>query len=179
MKPTLNLATRTYINRRGLYLFYGLILAVLTLVLLLNASLYLRSRSETARIEERLAELDRQVRAERGREVEGFSAEAMEALAEDIAYANGILRRDAFRWTVLLGRLEEVLPKEVLISSIQPDYEERSVRLVGVARKVKDLRHCLDKLIASPNFSDVLLLSQERTEAPEGVRYTLVLKGAF
>ena len=105
---------------------------------------------------------------------------------EKIAFVNDILHRDSFRWTQMFDRLEESAVEGVSVRSLQPDYKDRSLQLRGVAAGVDELRSYLDSLIASPHFSEVLLLEQSRTEVGEatGVKrtalaFSIVLRGAF
>jgi len=186
MKLTLNLASRRYLNRRALYGFYTAIIVALVLVLGLNLSLYLRGRSQTRRLEVRLAELERQLNGQQGSVVKGFSPQAYTDLVEEIGFANDILIKDSFRWTRLLDWLEEVTPKRVLISSIQPAFKDRTLKIVGQTRSVDDLRTFIDNLIESPHFRDVYLYNQARVlsdHSPRGkggnISYTIDLKGGF
>jgi len=184
MKLSLNLASRSYVNRRALYLFYAVLFSVLVLLLALNLVFYLRTRSQTRHLHERLAVFDRELAG--GQEKGGrFSPEAYEKMLQDIAFANEILVKDSFRWTALLDRLEEVVPAKVIIRGIQPDYKTSSLNLTGTARRVEDLKRFLDNLIESSTFSDAYLLQQSR-ETGRGknggqgdIDFTIVVRGAF
>lgn len=182
MKLTLNLASRSYINRRALYAFYVLLISVLVLLLALNLGFYLRSRSQAHQLKERLAEFDREL-AGRQETIAEFNPAAYEEILKEIAFANEILVKDSFHWTALLDRLEEVVPDKVIIRGIQPDYKSGSLNLTGGARRVEDLRRFLDNLIESSTFSDVYLLQQAR-ETGRGnndgdIGFTVVVRGAF
>ena len=185
MKLSLNLASRSFINRRALYGFYAFLLSLLVLLLVLNLAFYLRSQSQARHLNERLVEFDREL-SERQETALDFSPAAYEEMLEEIAFANEILVKDSFRWTALLDRLEEVVPDKVIIRGIQPDYKSGSLNLTGEARRVEDLKRFLDNLIQSSHFSDVYLLQQAR-EAGKGrngggqgnIGFTLVVRGAF
>jgi type IV pilus assembly protein PilN len=188
MKLSLNLASRSYLNRRALYAFYAALIAVLVLLLMLNFGFFLRGQSQARQLKARLAEFDQEL-AGRQEVARDFNPAAYDRLLAEIAFANEILVKDGFRWTALLDRLEEVVPKKVIIRGIQPDYKGGSLSLPGQARRVADLRLFLDNLIHSPDFSDVYLLQQSREStrgakggrAPEeeGINFTIVVKGAF
>jgi type IV pilus assembly protein PilN len=185
MKLSLNLASRSYLNRRALYGCYTFLLSLLVLLLALNLAFYFRSQSQARHLKERLAEFDKELAGRQETAVD-FSPAAYEEMLEEIAFANEILLKDSFRWTALLDRLEEVVPDKVIIRGIQPDYKNGSLNLTGEARRVEDLRHFLDNLIQSSNFSDVYLLQQAR-DAGKGrndggqgnIGFTLVVRGAF
>jgi type IV pilus assembly protein PilN len=183
MKLTLNLASRSYINRRALYALYAVLIALLVLLLALNIGFYFRTQSQARQLKERVAEFDRELAGRQENAVE-FSPAAYEEMLEEIAFANEILLKDSFRWTALLDRLEEVVPDKVIIRGIQPEYKSGSLNLTGGARRVEDLRRFLDNLIESSQFSDVYLLQQAR-ETGKGrngggdIGFSVVVRGAF
>lgn len=185
MKITLNLASRTYLNRRALYGFYLVVSGILVLLLALSVGLHVRSLAQVRQIREHLAELKRETAGATQAEGSTFTPAAYEQLLAEIRFANEILVQDSFRWTVLLDRLEEVVPQNVAISSIEPDYKGNSLNLTGLARGVEDLQQFLDKLIASKYFSDVYLLQQSRlkeagqSEAAGAISFSIVVGGAF
>jgi type IV pilus assembly protein PilN len=180
MKLSLNLASRVYVNRRSLMTVYVIVVVLLVLVLALNLITLLRSRAETAKIGERLADLHRAgVRLPEG-EI-GYSAQALEALNKQILFANILLERDHFRWTDLLDQLEESTPAGISIRGIQPDYKSGVVKLSGVALSVADLRRFLDRLMVSPHFSRVFLFQQSEIQGATpgdraGVSFSIELK---
>lgn len=185
MKITLNLASRTYLNRRALYGFYVVMSAVLVLLLALSLFFHLRNQAHVKELREHLSTLKQEAAGAAKAEGNAFSPAAYEKLLTDVRLANEILAQDSFRWTALLGHLEEVVPETVAISAIQPDYKENSLNLTGLAKGVEDLQLFLDKLIASAHFSDVYLLQQARLKetgpgvAAEAISFRLVVKGAF
>lgn len=188
MKLSLNLASRSYLNRRALYAMYAALITVLVLLLTLNLGFFLRGQFQARQLKARLAELDQEL-AGRQEVAKGFNPDAYDKMLAEIAFANEIILKDSFRWTALLDRLEEVVPDKVIIRGIQPDFKEGSLSLTGEARRVVDLRQLLDNLIHSPDFSDVYLLTQSRESTRgargghgsggEGISYSIVVKGAF
>lgn len=185
MKLTLNLASRSYLNRRALYGLYVVVSGLLVLLLALGIVLHLRSQAQVRQIREHLAELGREAAGATQAEGSTVAPAAYEKLLADIRFANEILVQDSFRWTVLLDRLEEEVPQGVAIGSIQPDYKGKSLNLTGLARGVEDLQQFLDQLIASAYFSDVYLLQQSRLkaagqgEAAGAISFSVVVRGAF
>ncbi len=185
MKLDLNLASRAYVNRRALYLCYALLVALLVLLLLILGNSYYRLHAYNGQITAHLEEINRDLGLQ-GSATEEISSPAYQQLQERVSFANLLLAKDSFRWTALLDNLEEVVPAGVRIRSIQPDYRQRALTLVGVARGIKDLRSFLDRLIASPHFSDVFLLDQASVMVKDNlgqdhpsVTFTVDLKGAF
>lgn len=185
MKLTLNLASRTYLNRRALYAFYLVVSGILGLLLALGIGLHVRNQAQVRQIRGQLAELGRESAGATMAEGVTFTPAAYEKMLAEIRFANEILVQDSFRWTVLLDRLEEVVPQNVAIGSIQPDYKGNSLSLTGLAKGVEDLQQFLDKLITSAYFSDVYLLQQSRlkeagqSEGAGAISFSIVVRGAF
>jgi type IV pilus assembly protein PilN len=184
MKLTLNLASRTQVNRRAIYAFYLVVLTALAAVLALNSALLWRMQERSGQVQTSLAELEGSLTAPQG--YEEIKPERRQQLQKEIALANDILVRESFQWTALLGRLEEVAVDGVSLRSIQPDVREGSLRITGQARGNAHLGRYLDKLIASPNFSEVFLLDQAVTKVRDSqgtdrsaVGFSLLLKGGF
>ncbi len=178
MKYSINLASRSYINKKALYLGYLVCGVVLLAGLVYNIGYFFELRSQISTTEARLKELEDKVLASQGGDVADYSAARYEKVLAEIEQANMILQRDNFRWTVLLGELEQVVPGNVKILTIDPDHEKKTVKLSGMARRLKDMKGFIDNLIESDNYSDVLLLSQAATDSGD-VRFSIELLGAF
>lgn len=153
----LNLATRNYVNRTWLYSLYALLTVILIGILLLNSTLLMRSRAQGKVLEARLVELRGDVTAAAGKAVD---PQLVQRLNGQIVFANQLLERDHYRWTLLLDQLEGVVVDGIGITSLQPDYQGNTLKLTGRARNVVVLRTFLDRLAASPDFSRVYLLQQ-------------------
>ena len=156
MKYSVNLASRSYVNKKALYLGYCLCIFVLLVGLVYNLGYFFELRSQINTTEIRLQELEEKILASQGGDVAGYTAARYEKVLAEIKQANSILDRDSFRWTALLGKLEEVVPGDVKILSIAPDHEKKTIQLSGMSRRLKDMKRFIDNLIASKNYSDVL-----------------------
>ncbi len=186
MAFSLNLASRRYVNRRLLFRCYRLAALVLVLGLLGLLGYGWRRIGETRTYRRQLAELQRVAAKEgEGREKPPTAAEQAR-LEKELAYVENILKQDRFRWTLLFDRLEDLAIEGVRIGTIEPDYQDGSLRLTALARDDRKMRDFLDRLLASEDFSDVFLMEQARLEVKDGnnqprsaIGFTLVLKGAF
>ncbi len=185
MKLTLNLASRTYLNRRGLTTLYWVLIAALVALLAFNLVFFYRSQAQARQIRGHLEELDRDLIKGQG-EAQTFNQTAYEALLASVEAANGIIAKDSFRWSELLGQLEQLVPAGVALRSIQPDFKAGSLTLQGVADDIPQLRTFLDQLVADERLGDATLLQQARIELqdPAGqestvVAFSVAVKGAF
>ena len=182
MKLSLNLATRSYLNRRAIYFSILGAAGFLFVLLAFNGYDYFRTRNRIVQLEERLTELEDKEEKVRGTAPPKLGAQEQKQLTADIEFANQTLKRDRFRWTSLLDRLEKLVPPGVAIRGISPDFKSGAINLTASAVDVKDLQTFIDNLIGSPDFHDVYLLQQARQEARTGsalLNFSVVVKGVF
>ncbi len=101
--------------------------------------------------------------------------------------ANEILTREGFRWTALLGRLEEVavdgVTHPVPAAEFQGKFRAAGRQSPAVCGK---LRKFIDRLMAAPSISEVYLLSQGSLTVKDNlggehqaIAFSLLLKGVF
>ncbi|TYO98737.1 type IV pilus assembly protein PilN [Geothermobacter ehrlichii] len=166
MKPTINLATHEHLNRRAVYGVYALVGLLLLLALVFNLHAWFAGRAQLQRLDARIAELQQQLGIDES--APPVSDSDFARLQARIRFANRVIERDSYRWSLLLGHLERVLPRQVRISTIHPLFKEGKIRLSGEARSIADLQLLLDRLVASKFFSEVLILSQQTVDDPAG-----------
>jgi hypothetical protein len=183
-KLTLNLASRVPINRRALYVMYTVVTGVLTLIMIFNLFQLKGMQAQSRKLRTYLAEAG--VATTVLQRPETVTKAQIQRQHKEIADVNDLLMGNAFRWTALLGRLEEAAIEGVSLRSIQPDYREGALRITGLVRRMEILEKYLDGLIAAPHFSDVFLLQQstvtvrhEHGGERQAINFSLVLKGAF
>lgn len=185
MKLTLNLASRTYLNRRALLTFYWILIAALLGLLVFNLLFFYRSQVQAKQIKAHLEELNRDLVKGQG-EAQTFNQQAYEGLLVEVDAANAIIAKDSFRWSDLLGRLEQLVPEGVALRSIQPDFKDSSLELQGVAKDIPQLRAFLDLLVADERLGQATLLQQARIQVKDAgavesdvVAFSISVKGAF
>lgn len=162
MKPTINLATHGHLNRRAVLAVYVACCAVLVLLLIFNLSYWSSSHDQLSRVEAHVAELKGQLGIDSA--TQPVSDAEFNAQLKMIRFSNQVIARDSYRWTELLGQLEQVTLNNIRITSIHPLYKEERIALKGEARRVEDLQDFLNTLEESPFFYDILLLSQAEQE---------------
>lgn len=164
MKLSLNLATRSYPNRRALAGSLLLLCFVLGVVLIHNTIGLLSESDHRQRLSQRLATLEQTLVQDNAKQTIAYSAEALEIQRSRILLANRLLEQDTFRWTALLDRFEEVVPDGVRLSSVSPRFKDGGVTINGSADDVPTLRKLLDRLLASEHFTAVRLSRQSRVK---------------
>ena len=115
-------------------------------------------------LESLFTELETQVSSVPGAPA-NYSQENYAAIREEIALANQMVAADQFRWTTLLSRFEELVPKDVSLRAIRPDFKERSVQLVCVARDVAGMTAFVDNLLGSDDLNQAYLQNHAEVES--------------
>ena len=184
MKLTLNLASRKHLDRQTVYIAYGAVLAILSLLLLLNLNTAIRGQLQVSTLRGHLSKLE----DEASKGVKGAPAVSslqMQQTRDEVVFANELLEKDSFRWTEMLNHLEEVVRRGISIRSISPDYKEGALKISGLSRDGKTLRQFIDRIEASDHFDEVFLFNQANVEVDyrkrkrRAVSFSLELKGAF
>jgi len=158
MELRLNLARKPYLNRKRARFWLLLACGLLGILLALNLSYAYQNYQQMQVLDERFRELDAQVVSVQGAP-DDFSPAAHAAVLADVALANLIIEGDQFRWTRLLDRLETLLPAEVIIQSLQPDFEKRSLQVSATARDVAAMSEFIDNLLQSTDLSQAFLMT--------------------
>ena len=185
MKLTLNLASRRYLNRRAINQTCLLLLLLLGGWLAYQVVDYLQTQARLEALQEANAQLQQDLVALQSELPSHLSPQQLEQQQQQYAEAKGYLQRDAFRWTTLFDRMEERLPAGVSVRSFQPNYEDESLVMTGVAKDLSDLQTLLDSLFSEP-FEQVYLQNQGRVEISDGrggkvsaLNFALKIEGVF
>lgn len=182
MELRINLASRVYLDRRTVRRWLFLSLVLLALLLAVNILYGYRNVRQLEQVEQHITEMETRLVKQRGLQVKDFSKERFAEVMGEVSAANQIIAADRFRWTSLLGRFEELLPGDVAISSLTPDFRSRSLKISATARDEAGVKELLDRLLGSSDMNQVFLLSQATTEQPDGsygVSFSLLIREAF
>lgn len=184
MEIKLNLASKPYLNRQSVRFWLLLFAIILVVLLLLNGSYVLGNYRQLQVFDERFQELNEQLTAMHGTAAD-YSPEKLAEVKVEVGFANEIIDADRFRWTDLLSRFESVLPDDVSIHSIQPNFRERTVRLSGAARDVSALTRFVDNLLKSEDLNQAFLESHGEVEQKNNnsiqafTGFSIVIREAF
>jgi Tfp pilus assembly protein PilN len=182
MELHLNLASRVYLDRRSVRRWLLLLGGLLTLWLAVDLLYGYRYLQQWRQVDARLLEIDSRLAKERGVTVSSYTPQKLARVREQIGSANQIIVADQFRWTALLSRLEALLPDDVAIRSLKPDYRKRSLQLTLVARDTAAMTELLDALLSSEDMAQVFLASQTLSSQAEDesvVQFSLTIREAF
>jgi hypothetical protein len=168
MRPLpLNLATRPFRNNTVVGSVLAAAAAALFLATASNLYVFLNHGARYAQLHQeerddrgRLAALEKEERV-LAKEVQ---ARDFRRLYERGKFANELIRRRAFSWTLLFNKLEAVVPAEVMMSAIRPNItaDDIVVRVEGVAKNHGGLIAFEDALLTSPVFARVYPANERR-----------------
>lgn len=170
MRLTINLATRTYINRGQLNLVLAIVFIALVSFLLVTIQQVAFNLGEISRVKGELAALAQKTGG-KGRKV---SDAEYRGVAEQIRFANGIIYRKSFNWLGLLDKLESVVPDGVSLITIEP--KGKALKLSGTTLSFSRLRLLLENMEGSTHFTDIYLLSQTSArvgETQKGISFSI------
>ena len=182
MEFRLNLASRDYLDRRSVRRWLLLIGGLLGVLLAVNLLYGYRYLQQMRLVDVQLAEINGKLAAQHGRTPSTYTPERFAQVMGQVAAANQIIDADQFRWTTLLGRFEELLPEEVGIRSLEPNYQDRSLQVSAVASDMTAMTELLDALLASADMNQVYLLNQAQAVQANGetiVQFSVVIREAF
>lgn len=176
----MNLAARPYRDYRPLYAVIVVASLVIAFLMLNNIDTYYRYVRETETTRQEIATIEAQTAQERRRaDVAATQIEAidLEHLAAQTRFINAQLAERAFSWSELLDRLEEVMPRDVRITSIAPSFNEDglvTLRLACEAKTADGMVVTMDRFQASPHFANPFPASD--TVTPRGYRFDLTVQ---
>ena len=91
-----------------------------------------------------------------------------ERVEEEAKSAASVVRQLTLPWAALIGTLEQAATREVAILQLQPDAEQRLLRLSAEARDREAMFEYLRRLGAAPGLAEVHLVShQVQLEDPQ------------
>jgi type IV pilus assembly protein PilN len=184
MEIKLNLASKPYLNRQAVRLWLMLACTLMVVLLVLNSLYAYQNLRQMSLLDHRLQGMAEEVSGQVGPSA-GYSPERYAALRSEVEQENEMVAADQFRWTALLNRFEMLLPEDVSLRSIQPDFKARSVQLTGVARDVSAMTRFVDNLLGSEDLNQAYLQRHDEVESTVAggrqvlVGFSLIVKEAF
>lgn len=159
MRLDLNLASEPFVNRTPQALLVGALFTAAAALTAWNVTTIVRSVSEAKAVEGQLASLkSEEERLKREGEAlqQRLDRVDVRPLQLRAAAANEVLAEKALSWSLLLDRLEELLPWDAALRSVDASVGSAGVKLTMRvrARDQEQLLDLLDALEASPCFSE-------------------------
>jgi len=84
-----------------------------------------------------------------------------ERVEEEAKYAETVVRQLTLPWASLVGTIEEAATKDVAILQLQPDAQQRLLRLTAEARHQEAMLEYLRRLVSAGALADVHVVSHQ------------------
>lgn len=172
-----NLSTRPFYNERAIQLLLALAALLVVILTAFNAiRIFSLSRQNTELSS--LVNRDRQEAQRLTREAQriraGINVEELQATADAAGVANALIDQRTFSWTEFFNRIEETLPPDVMLTSVQPSFgrEATIIQMSVLGRQIEDIDEFMEKLEATGAFHDVLPTQEDTTD--EGLHRLMV-----
>jgi Tfp pilus assembly protein PilN len=177
MRFTINIATRTHIDRKMVNRAGYAVLALLLVLLVWNISRTFWSLGELRRLQADNAAYEKNLNSRPS----GVSEKDFTRLLEDIQFYNEIIGRKSYNWLGVLEQLEVTTPDGIALSSLGIDKKTGELKFEGHARSFAQVRSYIEKLEDSKAYTAILLLSHGEIavgEKTKGVRFAISCKAA-
>lgn len=184
MEIKLNLASKPYLNRQSVRRWISFACTIVVLLLLFNVYYLYQNYRQLSLLDNLFAELETQVASVPGAPAT-YSTSNHAAAKEQLVAANELVSADQFRWTHLLSRFEELVPMDVSLRSIRPDFKQRTVHLTCAARDVSAMTRFIDNLLESDDLNQAYLENHAEIEMQSNGRsqiltgFSLQIREAF
>jgi hypothetical protein len=178
MRFTINIATRTYLDRKLVDRISYSVLALLLILLAWNISRTFWGVGELRRLQADNASYETRLNSRPS----GVSEKDFTRLLADIKFYNEILGRKSFNWLGLLDQLEGSTPEGIALSALAPDIKTGELKIEGHARSFAQVRSYIEKLEDSKGYTSILLLSHTNISAGEktkGVNFAISCKAGL
>ncbi len=154
----LNLASKPYRDLRAFYALLGAAGLVALVLMVYNVMTAYRYMVDTKEAREEMAAIDEEAARERAlaetmeKRIAAIDAVALDSQAR---FINAQIRERAFSWSRMMSRLEELLPDDVRLTSLNPGIDEDGkvhIILQCISRRPDGLVVMLDRLYTNPAF---------------------------
>ena len=175
MRLNINLATRPYEDAREFWTRWGAAVGVLALCTVALLGWTLHSWIEAGRDRKNIAQLEQMIS---GRDRERTQAQTFLEMAsnrstrEQSQFLNGLIHRKAFSWTLVFEDLEQVMPPNLHVVSLKPEFNDQNEMLLDM-KVVGDNRAAAVELVhrmeGSSRFQHAQLVAEGEFENGSGV----------
>lgn len=175
---SINLATRTYLDRRMVNRVGAALFIVLCLLLAWNVYRTAWNSGELRRLRADISTYEGKLNSRPS----GVSEAEYTQLLANIKFYNEIIERKTFNWMGVLEQLENATPDGIALASVTPDRKNGEIKIEGRAKTFGHIKAYLEKLEDSKVFTSVLLQSHTNIglgEHTKGLQFSLTCKAVL
>ena len=178
MKPIhLNLAAKPYRDYRPVYAVVVVMSILVAFLMLNNIETYVRYVRDTRTTRDEVALIEAQIRQERARTevvTKETSTIDLVTLSKESRFVNAQLAQRAFSWSELLDRLEVVVPGNVRITAVSPQFSDTGLVHLNIkfeGKSADSMLNTLARFQRDVNFASPFPTTQDISGA--GYRFVI------
>ncbi|MFZ1919104.1 MAG: hypothetical protein WAU58_16135 [Terriglobales bacterium] len=173
MRLNINLATHPYEDAREFWMRWGTAVALLAVVTVALLGWTVRGWLVAGRDRHNIAQLQQMIA---GRDHERTEAQtflemsANRSTRDQSEFLNGLIRRKSFSWTLVFEDLEQVMPPNLHVVSLRPEFNEQNAMLLDMKVLGENRSAAVDlvhRMEGSSRFRNAQLMAE--SESAEGV----------
>ena len=170
MRLDINLSTRPYEDARVFWTRWGLAVGLLAVATLLLLGWTARNWMAAGHDRHNIAELQQMVA---GRDHERIQAQsfldlpANHSTRDQSQFLNGLIRRKSFSWTLVFEALEQVMPPNLHVVSLRPEFTEQNTMLLDMKVAGENRSAAVElvhRMEGSPRFQNAQLIGESELE---------------
>jgi type IV pilus assembly protein PilN len=179
MRLNINLATHPYEDAREFWVRWGTAVGALALVTLVLLGWTVHNWIDAGRDRQNISQVEHQVLARDKEKAEAqalLNMSANRSTRDQSQFLNGLIRRKAFSWTLVFEDLEQVMPRDLHVISLRPEFTDQNtmqldMKVVGTSRAAAvELVHRME---TSRHFQNAQLVQESASDKGEGVIATV------
>lgn len=155
MRFTINIATKTHLDRRLAKQACSAVLALLLIITAFSLNRLLGDIIELRHIRDNKTDIENRLNSRPA----GVSDKVYERLVTSMRFYNEIIERKCHNWLGLFDQLERATPEGIALISLSQDKNATDLKLEGHAKSFSALQSFLEKLENSRAFTNILLQS--------------------
>jgi type IV pilus assembly protein PilN len=170
MRLNINLATHPYEDARKFWTRWGMAVGLLAVCTVILLGWTTRNWIEAGRDRHNISELQQMIA---GRDRERTQAQTFldmtsnRSTRDQSQFLNGLIRRKSFSWTLVFEDLEQVMPANLHVVSLRPEFNEQNEMLLDM-KVAGDNRSAAVELVhrmeGSARFQNAQLMEEHEQE---------------
>ena len=173
MRLNINLATHPYEDAREFWMRWGVAVALLAVFTVALLGWTVRGWIAAGRDRHNITELQQMIA---GRDHERAEAQTFLEMSSNRStrdqsqFLNGLIRRKSFSWTLVFEDLEQVMPPNLHVVSLRPEFNEQNAMLLDMKVLGENRSAAVDlvhRMEGSSRFRNAQLVAE--SESAEGV----------
>jgi len=170
MRLNINLSTRPYEDARVFWTRWGLAVGLLAVGTLLLLGWTARSWMAAGHDRHNIADLQQMIGSRDRERIQAQSfldLPANHSTRDQSQFLNGLIRRKSFSWTLVFEALEQVMPPNLHVVSLRPEFTDQNTMLLDMKVAGENRSAAVElvhRMEGSPRFQNAQLIGESELE---------------